>query len=97
MRPRGGTSSSWAQEEQEMDEQPDRSPNEWSLSDLSVSVLEEILIDLMVVKYPGVEQLDLDRLLHALSEGNLVIVAQIEADIAEKSAEWMQAVLGMDY
>ena len=80
-----------------MDEQPDGSPNEWSLSDLSVGVLEEILIDLMVVKYPGVEQPDLDRLLHALSEGDLVAVAQIEADIAEKSAEWMRAVLGMDY
>ena len=87
----------WAQEEQEMDEQPDNSPNEWSLSDLSVGVLEEILIDLMVVKYPGVEQSDLDRLLHALSEGDLAIVAQIEADIAEKSAEWMRAILGMDY
>jgi hypothetical protein len=80
-----------------MDELPDGGPNEWSLSDLSVGVLEEMLIDLMVVKYPGVEQSDLDRLLHALSEGDLVVVAQIEADIAEKSAEWMRAILRMDY
>ena len=85
------------QEEQEMDDRSDSGPNEWSLSDLSVGVLEEILVDLMVVKYPGVEQSDLDRLLHALSEGDLAQVAEIEADIAQKSAEWMRAILGMDY
>jgi hypothetical protein len=66
------------------------------LDDLSVGVLEEIFADLMIVKYPGVEQADVERLLEALNVGDLSLAGQIEADIAEKSARWMRAVLDVD-
>jgi hypothetical protein len=70
--------------------------DDWSLDDLSVGVLEEILVDLMIVKYPGVEQSDIDRLLTALRNGDLDFVSVIEAGVAEKSARWMRAILDMD-
>jgi hypothetical protein len=67
-----------------------------NLGDLSVGVLEEVFADLMIIKYPGVEQADVVRLLGALNAGDLGLVEQIEADIAEKSARWMRAVLDVD-
>ena len=70
--------------------------DEWSLSDLSVGVLEDMLIDLMVVKYPGIEQADIDRLLAALRGSDLGLVSDIEADVAEKSSLWMRAMLDID-
>jgi len=71
-------------------------PKDLDLDDLSVGILEEIFADLMIVKYPGVEQADVERLLEALNVGDLGLVEQIEADIAEKSARWMRAVLDVD-
>jgi hypothetical protein len=66
------------------------------LDKLPVEVLEQVLFDLMVIKYPGVEQPDLEQLLRALSAGDLALVAEIEANIALKSAQWSQAVIDLD-
>lgn len=80
-----------------MDERrPDRGSDEWSLTDLSTGVLEEMLVDLMVVKYPGIEQGDVERLLAALRDGDLGLVSHVEAGIALKSAQWLRAVLSVD-
>lgn len=80
-----------------MDERrPDRALNEWTLMDLSTGVLEEVLVDLMVVKYPGIEQADVERLLAALRDGDLGLVSHVEAGIALKSAQWLRAVLSVD-
>ena len=70
--------------------------NDQSLDDMSVELLEQVLFDLMVVKYPGVERADLARLLKALNGGDLARVEEIEADIALKSAQWSRAVLNLD-
>jgi len=78
------------------EDQPCTQPGDLNLDDLSVGVLEEIFADLMVVKYPGVEQSDIERLLAALNDGDLGLAGQIEADIAQKSARWMRAVLDVD-
>ena len=80
-----------------MDERwPARESDQLSLSDLSTSVLEEMLMDLMVAKYPGVEQTDVERLLAALRDGDLGLVSHVEAGIALKSAQWLRAVLSVD-
>ena len=80
-----------------MDEdQPCERSDQVNLGDLSISVLETILADLMAVKYPGVELADVNRLLAALSSGDLVLVCEVEADIAEKSARWTRFMLDMD-
>jgi hypothetical protein len=78
------------------EDQPCTQSGDLNLDDLSVGVLEEIFADLMVVKYPGVEQSDIERLLAALNAGDLGLAGQIEADIAQKSARWMRAVLDVD-
>jgi hypothetical protein len=78
------------------EDQPCTQSDDLNLDDLSVGVLEEIFADLMVVKYPGVEQSDIERLLAALNDGDLGLAGQIEADIAQKSARWMRAVLDVD-
>jgi hypothetical protein len=70
--------------------------DELDLDQLPVEVLEQVLFDLMVIKYPGVEQPDLERLLKALSAGDLALVEEIEANIALKSAQWSQAVMDLD-
>ena len=75
---------------------PGAQPEDLNLDDLSVGVLEEVFADLMIVKYPGVEQADVERLLAALNKGDLALVARVEADIAEKSAQWMRAVMNFD-
>lgn len=77
-------------------DQPCTQSDDLNLDDLSVGVLEEIFADLMVVKYPGVEQSDIEHLLAALNDGDLGLAGQIEADIAQKSARWMRAVLDVD-
>ncbi len=82
----------WVVEEHQSYDQSD----EWSLGDLSVGVLEDMLIDLMIVKYPGIEQADIDRLLAALRGSDLGLVSDIEADVAEKSSLWMRAILDID-
>ena len=80
-----------------MDEhQPCEQLSELNLGDLSASVLEEVLADLMIAKYPGIEQEDINCLLAALRNGDLGLIEQIEADIAEKSAHWMRAVLDIE-
>ena len=79
-----------------MDERWPARESEWSLSDLSTSVLEEMLVDLMVAKYPGIEQADVERLLAALRDGDLGLVSHVEAGIALKSAQWLRAVLSVD-
>jgi hypothetical protein len=58
--------------------------------------LEEILIDLLTVKYPGIEQDDIDRFFRALDSGKPDQIEQTEADIAEKSALWQRAALDLD-
>jgi hypothetical protein len=75
---------------------PATESDQLSLSDLSTSVLEEMLVDLMVAKYPGVEQADVERLLAALRDGDLGLVSYVEAGIALKSAQWLRAVLSVD-
>ena len=78
------------------EDQPSVQSEDLNLDDLSVGVLEEVFADLMIVKYPGVEQADVRRLLVALNDGDLALVARVEADIAQKSAQWMRAVLDFD-
>jgi hypothetical protein len=78
------------------EDQPSAQSEDLNLDDLSVGVLEEVFADLMIVKYPGVEQADVRRLLAALNDGDLALVARVEADIAQKSAQWMRAVLDFD-
>jgi hypothetical protein len=58
--------------------------------------LEEILIDLLTVKYPGIEQDDIDRFFRALDSGKPDRIEQTEADIAEKSALWQRAALDLE-
>ena len=80
-----------------MDERrPERESDEWSLKDLSTSVLEEMLVDLMVAKYPGIEQADVERLLAALRDGDLSLVSHVEAGIALKSAQWLRAAVSVE-
>jgi hypothetical protein len=55
--------------------------------------LEEILIELLIVKYPGIEQTDVERFFHALDVGDIEQVERIEADMALKSARWKRAAL----
>ena len=55
--------------------------------------LEEILIELLIVKYPGIEQTDIERFFHALDVGDIEQVERIEADMALKSARWKRAAL----
>lgn len=76
--------------------QPIGESRDWSLEDLSTGVLEAMLMDLMVVKYPGIEQADIERLLAALRNGDVSLVSHVEAGIALKSAQWLRAVLSVD-
>ena len=57
--------------------------------------LEEILIELLIVKYPGIEQIDVERFFHALDAGDVEQVERIEADMALKAARWTQAALDL--
>jgi hypothetical protein len=76
--------------------QPRQEREELDLEHMRERELEEVLVSLMVVKYPGIEQEDIDRFLLALDAGNIDQVGQVEADIAFKSAQWKLAALDMD-
>jgi len=62
-----------------------------SLDGLDVPALEQVLVDLLVVKYPGIEQSDVDRFLAALDHGRVDEVERVEADMALKSQRWQRA------
>jgi len=81
---------------QEPARQPCKDSRRSSLDALGTEELEGILIDLLVVKYPGIEQEDIDCLLHALDAGAVDQVQQVEADMAVKSARWKQAAAEVD-
>jgi hypothetical protein len=63
------------------------------LDDMDIQDLEQVLVDLLIIKYPGVDEDDIVRLFEALRAGAMDQVGQIEADMAHKSARWRQAVL----
>ena len=69
--------------------------NELDLDALPSGDLERILIELLIVKYPGIEQSDVERFFHALDVGDVEQVERIEADMALKSARWRQAALDL--
>ena len=75
---------------------PPNRPDELDLEAMHSEQLEEILIDLLTVKYPGIEQADIDRFFRALDSGSIEQIEQTEADIAEKSALWQRAALEID-
>jgi hypothetical protein len=68
-------------------------PERFDLDALPSGDLEEILIELLIVKYPGIEQTDVERFFHALDVGDIEQVERIEADMALKSARWKRAAL----
>ena len=70
--------------------------DETNLDNLDYQDLAMILADLMIVKYPGIEQADVEHLFEALDTGDMEQVEQVEADLAEKSARWKLAVLDLD-
>jgi hypothetical protein len=75
-------------------EQDDRTAS--SVDGLDVEGLEQVLVDLLIVKYPGIEQQDIDRMFWALDVGAMDQVEEIEADMAVKSARWRLAALDVD-
>lgn len=79
--------------EMEPDTQPCEEDDALLLASLGSCELEQILIDLLVVKYPGIEQRDIERLLQALDTGAVDRVERIEADMAVKSARWKRAAM----
>jgi hypothetical protein len=74
---------------------PDRS-DELDLEAMEPQELEKILTDTLTVKYPGIEQADIERYLRALDSGDPEQVEQTEADLAEKSALWQRAALELE-
>jgi hypothetical protein len=62
-----------------------------SLDEMGIQELEQVLVDLLIIKYPGVDENDIVRLFEALRAGAIDQVGQIEADMAEKSARWREA------
>ena len=75
---------------------PPQRPGELDLEAMADIELERVLIDLLSVKYPGIEQTDIERFFHALDAGNLDQVERIEADMAQKSAQWKLAALNLE-
>jgi hypothetical protein len=75
---------------------PPKRSSELDLEAMQTRQLEEVLIDLLTVKYPGIEQADIDRFFHALDTGNVEQIEQTEADIAEKSALWQRAAMDLE-
>lgn len=67
-----------------------------NLDDLLVGELEQMLTRMLIVKYPGIEQQDLDRLFQAIDAGDLDRIEETEADMAQKSARWMAAILAFE-
>ena len=78
-----------------MQDPPSANQNRLDLNALPKGDLEEILIELLIVKYPGIEQADVERFFHALDIGDVERVERIEADMAQKSARWRQAALDL--
>ncbi|MBN1579351.1 MAG: hypothetical protein JXA89_01515 [Anaerolineae bacterium] len=74
----------------------DTGAGQFNLDDLLVGELEQMLTRMLIVKYPGIEQKDVDRLFQAIDIGNLDLIEQIEADLAQKSARWMAAMMAFD-
>ena len=74
----------------------DPESRQYNLDDLLVGELEQMLTHMLIVKYPGIEQQDVDRLFRAIDAGNLDLIEQVEADLAQKSARWMAAMLAFD-
>ena len=74
---------------------PIEKPNRLDLDALPKGDLEEILIELLIVKYPGIEQADVEQFFHALDIGDVELVERIEADMALKSAHWTRAALDL--
>ena len=72
---------------------PVEEPSRLDLDALPKGDLEEILIELLIVKYPGIEQTDVEQFFHALDIGDVELVERIEADMALKSARWKRAAL----
>jgi hypothetical protein len=70
---------------------PPPRPGELDLGAMPREELKRVLVDVLTVKYPGIEQADIDRFLRALDTGNREQIEQTEADIAEKSALWQRA------
>ena len=75
---------------------PPNRPGELDLEAMADRDLERVLVDLLSVKYPGIEQTDVERFFHALDAGNLDQVERIEADMAQKSAQWKLAALNLE-
>jgi hypothetical protein len=75
---------------------PAGKPADLDLEAMQDQQLEEILIQTLTVKYPGIEQADIERYLHALGTGDPEQIEQTEADIAEKSALWQRAASDLD-
>jgi hypothetical protein len=82
--------------EREQGRSPPVNPGEPGLDSLDARELEQILVDLMIVKYPGIERVDIERFFHALYAGAVDEVEKVEADIAEKAAQWRLAALDLD-
>jgi len=84
----------------DMERQPEsqsrQEPVDLELDNMRERELEQVLVSLLVVKYPGVERADIARFFQALDAGDIDRVGQAEADIAYKSAQWKLAVLDMD-
>ena len=78
-----------------MRDPPTANLNDLDLDALPSGELEHILLELLIVKYPGIEQADVERFFHALDAGDLDQVERIEADMALKSARWKQAALDL--
>ena len=74
---------------------PITEPGALDLGALPSGDLEQILIELLVVKYPGIEQSDVERFFQAIEGGNVEQVGRVEADMALKSAQWKLAALDL--
>ncbi len=75
---------------------PLESPQRPSLDEMGIQELEQVLVDLLIIKYPGVDEDDIVRLFEALRAGAIDQVGQIEADMALKSARWKQAAVDVE-
>ena len=78
-----------------MQDPPSANQSRLDLNALPKGDLEEILIELLIVKYPGIEQADVEHFFHALDIGDVEQVERIEADMALKSARWTKAALDL--
>ena len=75
---------------------PSTGISQFNLDDLLVGELEQMLTRMLIVKYPGIERHDIERLFRAIDAGNLDQIEQVEADMAQKSAQWMAAMLAFN-